>query len=48
MLRLKSSEVLAVKQRVAELAAHLNRRTIQVLQTFMPLLDDVAAAPAVV
>lgn len=48
VLRMSPSEVFAVKQKVAGLAAHLNRRTVQVLQTFMPLVEDAAAAPAVV
>lgn len=48
VLRMTPAAVHSVKQKVAELAAHLNRRTIQVVQTFMPMPEDAAAAPAVV
>jgi hypothetical protein len=39
-------EVFGVRQRVLELAEHLNRRTLQVLQTFMPMESDAAEAQA--
>eukprot|EP00879_Flechtneria_rotunda_P003455 GHRR01003684.1.p1 GENE.GHRR01003684.1~~GHRR01003684.1.p1 ORF type:complete len:543 (+),score=179.83 GHRR01003684.1:546-2174(+) len=48
VLRMSPAEVFAVRQQVVELAKHLNRRTLQVLQTFMPMVGDIHAAPAVV
>lgn len=42
---MKPSEVFAVRQRVSELAAKLNRRSTLLLQAFMPLLDDLRLAP---
>jgi hypothetical protein len=44
VLRMSPEEVFGVRQRVVELAEHLNRRTLQVLQTFMPMESDAAQA----
>lgn len=46
VLRMSSEEVYGKRQRVYELAEHLNRRTLQVLQTLMPMEEDAPALPA--
>ncbi|KAF6265877.1 hypothetical protein COO60DRAFT_767541 [Scenedesmus sp. NREL 46B-D3] len=44
VLRMSPQEVFGVRQRVLDLAEHLNRRTLQVLQTFMPMDSDALQA----
>jgi hypothetical protein len=46
VLRMSPEEVFAARQRVLDLAEHLNRRTLQVLQTFMPMESDAPQAQA--
>lgn len=46
VLRMSSEEVFGARERVLQLAEHLNRRTLQVLQTFMPMESDAAQAQA--
>lgn len=45
VLRMDPAEVHQVHQRVAQLAEHLNKRTIQVLQQLMPRPEDAYLAP---
>jgi hypothetical protein len=46
VLRMSPEEVFAARQRVLDLAEHLNKRTLQVLQTFMPMESDAPQAQA--
>lgn len=46
VLRMSSEELFGARERVLQLAEHLNRRTLQVLQTFMPMESDAAQAQA--
>lgn len=47
VVRMSPAEVFAVRQRVLDLQQLLNRRAFAVLQAFMPLVEDIPAAPAV-
>lgn len=47
VVRMSPAEVFAVRQNVLDLQQLLNRRAFAVLQAFMPLVEDIPAAPAV-
>lgn len=45
VLRAPPAEVHELRRRVVALSEHLNRRTVQVVQTFMPRVEDASLAP---